>query len=202
MNNCIFAAHCIEKTCDRSCPTLAVTSYLLERNGLNINNKVFKSPPDGLSTDKVEAILNRAKDGPRSYITSDTVSAAEFITYCAICLKWPGSQMHCNVYNLKYSTYINLSKQSWSTKQDPEELEYMRIWADNAEVLIISGIDFVNFSDFECQTLLALVQSRKSAGKSTIIVSPSTKFLVGKSNFFNRVLSLLEDNRDRGGETK
>lgn len=36
MNNCIFTAHCTETICDKACPILVETSYLLERNGLSL----------------------------------------------------------------------------------------------------------------------------------------------------------------------
>jgi len=58
-------------------------------------------------------------------------------------------------------------------------------------LLIISNIDFVNFKDFQCQTLLSLLQSRDKAEFGTIIVSPQTQSLVGSGLFFNRLQETL-----------
>lgn len=191
MHNCIFTSHCIESTCDKSCPMLVETSYLLERNNISMNSDVLKSPPRGWTLSKALNILESAVNSSRCVITQDTVAVAEYLTYCAICQNWQGSRLHCNVYNLRYSKYIETIKKSWTTKHEPEELEYMRIWVESAKVLIISNMDFVTFSDFECQTLLALLQSRKSSNKSTIIVSPRLSNLVGKGSFFNPLLGTL-----------
>ena len=198
MHNCIFSAHCIEKMCDKSCPILAETSYLLERNGLSVKSKSFRTSPEGLSIAKGAEMITASEGKLLSYISKDTVSASEFLTYCAICMNWQGSRLHCDVYNLRYSDFVNLTKQSWNGKLDTDELDYMRIWIENSKVLIISNIDYVSFGDFECQTLLTLIQNRQAAGNSTIIVSPPTRQLVGKSSFFARLVKVIEDSR--GGD--
>ena len=43
MKSCIFSAHCTEPICDLACPSLVETTYLLERNGLDLSNSVFNS---------------------------------------------------------------------------------------------------------------------------------------------------------------
>ena len=191
MDNCIFTAHCIENLCDKSCPILAEVSYLMERNGLSVNSKAIKNTMN-LSNEFIHRLLQDSQGSVKSLINSETVDLANLITYHAICYNWKGNQLHCGVYNLRYSNYINLLKQSWNQKAESTELEYIRIWADSAKVLIISGIDYVNFNDFECQTLLSLIQSRHIESKSTIIISPPLKYLVGKSSFFNRILDIIQ----------
>ena len=198
MDNCIYTAHCTEKFCDKSCPILAEVSYLMERNGITVNNAVVNTTNKDYPEDVVLSTIDKSQGDVKSVITADTVSVANLFTYYAICTNWQGSRLHCNVYNLKYGTYINQLKQSWNTKQESTELEYMRIWAESAKILIISAIDYVTFNDFECQTLLSLIQSRKTESKSTIIISPNPKYLVGKSNFFNRVLDVIQPGK-RGG---
>lgn len=199
MYNCIFSAHCTENMCDNSCPTLVETSYLLERNGISMKSSVFNQDEDTIKS--ADMIINAATDTIKSVLTTgDTVQVAEILTYCAICRNWQGSRLHCNVYNLRYSKYIEELKKSWTTKIEPESLEYMRIWSNSAKVLIISHLDFVNFGDFESQTLLNLLQSRQNTSQTTIIVSPPVSALVGKrsigtqSGFFHRLTSLLHDN--------
>ena len=193
MNNCIFTAHCIEPTCDKSCPILVETSYLLERNGITPTSYLFYDKR--VDVPKILRILKRysGREGTIVVpITADgfnTVQWAEAITYGAICTNWRGSRMHCNVYNLKLSKYLDDIKQSWNTKTDSDSLEYTRIWAETAKVLIISNFDYVNFGDFESQTLLNLLQARQSEDKTTILVSPPFQQLVsGKSSMFFNVL--------------
>ena len=71
----------------------------------------------------------------------------------------------------------------------------MRIFSESAKVLIISNLDYVNFGDFESQTMLNLLQERQSREFTTILVSPPINQLVSTkgSVFFNRLKSILAD---------
>lgn len=189
MQQCIFNGHCTEAVCDRSCPVFAETSYLLERNGIDIKSFVFNI--EKKSIDSVQKTLKQC-DGPfRVVISDNTNRLAEIATYCSICNHWKGSRLHCEVYNLRFSKYIEDIKKSWSSKKEPEELEYTRIWTNTAKVLIISSLDYMTLGDFESQTLLNLLQSRDHQGMSTLIVSPKLNSLVGKGVFFDRLISLM-----------
>lgn len=191
MHNCIFSAHCTEKTCDASCPILVETSYLLERNNISMSSDVFHASPKLI--DQCNKLLESSKGQFAPWIVDDTVKMSELLTYCAICQNWKGSRLHCNVYNLKYSRFLEDTKKSWSLKAVPEDLEYRRIWIDSCKVLVISNIDFVSFGDFESQTLLNILQSRAGDDKTTIIVTPKPSLLVGKGLFFVRLQKLLEE---------
>lgn len=194
MYNCIFSAHCTELFCDNSCPNLTETSYLLERNGIKMNSFVFGASQKDI--DRMTRVLKKyegrlgilAVPSPEA-----SVKDAELLTYCAICQNWQGSQLHCTVYNLKYSKYMNDTKQSWSMKSEPESLEYTRIWSESAKVLIVSSLDYVNFGDFESQTLLNLFQSRSDDDKTTIVVRPKTLLSPKGSVFFNALKSRLDE---------
>ena len=191
MYNCVYSGHCFEQTqCDNACPVLAQTSYLFERNGIQMNSEVFHSDPEVLR--KYVNILTKSKE---KYVSSviepnSTNYAADMLTYCSICENWRGSQLHCTVYNLKFSQYIDLIQKSWSNSGD-SELDYIKIWINTAKVLVISSIDYVNFKDFQCQTLLSLIQSRSNPDFNTIIVSPPVSHLVGEGPFFARLTDLL-----------
>lgn len=203
MHNCIFSGHCTENgICSVSCPILAQTSYLLERNGISMTNPVFKLSQDQLN--KYVNLLALSSGKTASIIVSGglmTNQAADAITYCAICENWKGSQLHCTVYNLKFSQYIEEVQKSWSFNSDDSAAEYMKIWATRAKVLIISNIDFVNFKDFQCQTLLSLLQSRiNNTELTTIVVSPPTSSLVGEGQFFSRLTDMLK--KQKVGETE
>lgn len=190
MYNCIFTGHCTEQFCDRSCPTLAETSYLLERNNITMNSPVFKASDS--SVNQMLNALNLFKDGVGGLIVpsdTSTVYAADLLTYCAICQNWKGSNLHCTVYNLQYAKYLDDLKQSWSMKSEPEELQYKKIFAQSAKVLIVSGFDYVNFKDFEAQTLLNLIQLRSNSC-TTILVSPPPKALMHNNGIFiNTIIS-------------
>lgn len=194
MHNCIFNGHCTEENlCNTSCPILAQTSYLLERNNISMNNSVFKMSSEEIQ--KYIKLLALAEGKTASVIVSGgsfTNQAADALTYCAICEHWKGSQLHCTVYNLKFAQYIEALQKSWSFNSDSSEVDYMKIWATEAQVLIISNIDFINFKDFQCQTLLSLLQSRIGTNLTTIVVSPPTSSLVGEGQFFSRLTDMLK----------
>ena len=196
MNNCIFTAHCTEAICDKSCPILVETSYLLERNGISMNSSVFKSINDkGSNLSALNKFADDADNCTNSLgvlRTKNTVKYSELLTYIEICRNWKGSRLHCNVYNLKYSKFIEDTKQSWTTKFEPENLEYIRIWSNTAKVLIISNLDYVNFKDFECQTLLTLIQSRQSSHLTTIIIIPESN-LIGDSKFLGKLTEIFRE---------
>lgn len=192
MQNCIFSGHCMNFQCDNSCPTLVQTTYLLERNEIPLNSPVFKTEPS-----KVNSTLDLLEtlQGKFGVVidSSDTASRSDLLTYCAICQNWKGSRLHCVVYHLRFSQYVEEIQNSWSSKGESENLEYMKIWVKSAKVLIISGIDFVNFKNFQCQTMLELIQQRNSnPDNTTIIVSPPISSLVGEGLFFGKLQDMMK----------
>lgn len=192
MRDCIFTAHCMEQICDKSCPAFVETNYLLERNNLINSTSVYSASPD--SVQAMVNVLNRCKDSFGVHIVTNgsTIDSADLLTYCAICKYWKGSQLHLSVYHLRYLQYLESTKQSWSSNRDDDNLEYTNIWIRSAKVLIISSIDYVNFGEFEAQTLLSLIQARQSQSLTTIIVSPPLRSLVStKSSFFFTTLKRM-----------
>ena len=189
MNNCMFTGHCIKATCDQSCPALAEASFLLEQNGISINSRVFHTEPALLT--KYNRIVADSEGKIQTVIAKDTNAVAELITYCGICKYWKGSRLHTSVYNLKLSQHLEDIQGSWKNSSNLDDLEYQKIWVSKAKLLIISNIDFVNFKDFECQTLLQLLQSRDKPELGTIIVSPQIQSIVGSGLFFNRLQETL-----------
>lgn len=189
MNNCIFTGHCIKTTCDQSCPSYTESSFLLEQNGISLSSSVFHADPSLLV--KYSKIVGDGEGKLQTVIAKNTNSVAELITYCGICKYWKGSRLHTAVYNLKLSQYIEGLQNSWSSNSNLDDLEFQKIWVSKAKLLIISNIDYVNFKDFQCQTLLSLLQSRDKPDMSTIIVSPPTNALVGSGLFFNRLQETL-----------
>lgn len=193
MYNCIYSGHCTQMVCDKSCPTLVETTYLLERNNISMSSDVFHKSKSEI--DRCLKVLDSADGRFLTLIDKSTVSTSELLTYCGICQRWKGSRLHCTVYNLKFSQYVESIRNTWTTKNETEQLEYMRIWASTAKLLVISNLDYVNFRDFECQTLLTLLQSRENSGFTTIVVSPPTSDLVGSGQFFNRLITVLNKSK-------
>ena len=189
MHNCMFTGHCIKSACDQSCPALTESSFLLEQNSIGLNSSVFHADPTLLQ--KCNKIVENAEGKLQTVISKNTNATAELIAYCGVCKYWKGSRLHTAVYNLKLSQYLEGIQNSWSGSSNLDDLEYQKIWVAKAKLLIISNIDFVNFKDFQCQTLLTLLQSRDKPEIGTIIVSPQTQTLVGSGLFFNRLQETL-----------
>ena len=189
MNKCMFSGHCIKTTCDQSCPALVESTFLLEQNKIGLNSSVFHAEPTLLA--KYSKIVENSEGKLQTVIAKNTNAVSELITYCGICKYWRGSRLHTSVYNLKLSQYLDTMQGSWSNNSNLDDLEYQKIWVSKAKLLIISGIDFVNFKDFQCQTLLSLLQSRDNPEMGTIIVSPQLPSLVGSGLFFGRLQETL-----------
>lgn len=194
MYNCIFTGHCIEdELCNTSCPVLAQISYLLERNDIKMNSSISKLS-DSQIKQYTKILFDSAGKVTCAVVNngSFTNQAADALTYCAICENWRGSQLHCTVYNLKFNQYIETLQNSWSfSDESSDKLSQIKIWVANARVLIISNLDFINFKDFQSQTLLSLFQSRVGLDKSTIVVTPPINSLVGDGQFFAKLTSIL-----------
>ena len=182
----------MESFCDKSCPKLVETTYLLERNDINIDSHVFSENPEIYKT--IDDSFSEIKNGFGVLVSNDTVRYSNILTYLNICKYWKGSRLHCDVYNLRYSRYLDKLKETWNGGVESEDLQYMKIWSNSAKVLIISNFDYVKFGDFESQTLLNLIQSRQTDGNTTILVSPPINSLVyGKSRFFDVLKNKMKD---------
>ncbi len=198
MYNCIFTGHCIEEqNCNSSCPILAQTSYLLERNEIKMTSPVFKMNPQDLA--KYAKVIENSEGRTTAVSVAKgtfTNLAADALTYCAICDNWKGSQLHCTVYNLKFNKYLDTVKSSWSFGDESgDDVSQIKIWVSSAKVLIISNIDFINFKDFQSQSLLSLLQAREGTGLTTIVVTPPINSLVGEGQFFSRLTSMLQSQK-------
>lgn len=189
MHNCIFSGHCIKSCCDQSCPALAESSHLLAQNGIGLNSNVFHTESNILA--RYNRIIENSDGRLQTVVANNTNQVAELLAYCGICKYWKGSRLHTVVYSLKLSQYLESIQNSWSRASNTDDLEYQDIWIKKAKLLIISNMDYVNFKDFQCQTLLSLLQSRDKPEFGTIIVTPNPKSLVGGGLFFTRLQDML-----------
>ena len=191
MYNCIFSPYCTKFTCDKSCPTLAETSYLLDRNGISMDNPALRASESSINT--ALEVLDKCDKKVGVWLSpNNPEGTADLFTYCAICQHWKGSRLHCVVYHLNFSRYVELIKASWSSNKKSEELEYMDIWIQTSKVLIVSGFRYMRFNDFECQTMLNLLDKRMVAGKTALVITSDIGSLVGSSvDFLPRMKSVL-----------
>lgn len=189
MYNCIFTGFCVNGECDKACPDYVESTYLLERNGISLKSNVFHADPKQIQ--KYFNIINNSDGRLTTVIANNTNEASELLTYCGICKYWKHSRLHMVVYNLRFSQYIDSIQKSWNTKGAAKESEYAEIWSEKAKLLIISNIDYVNFKEFQCTTLLSLIQNRDAKGLGTIIVSPQIKALAGDGNFFSQMKNIM-----------
>ena len=175
VSDCMFSPYCCATLCDRSCPKWAQTDYLLMRNGLSYSSRPFRMKQSSL--DKYISVYEKACScGSAVTVTcKDAVKVAEVMSYIAVCNSWQGSAMRVKCYHLLYSQY-------------PE------LWSKSCNVLVISGIDYVNFKDFQSQKLLQLLQDRERKRKATIIVSPKVENIMGGGKMYDLLLSKLRSN--------
>lgn len=191
MHNCMFTGFCVNGECDKSCPDYVESTYLLERNNISLNSNVFHADPKLIQ--KYSNIITNSEGNLATVIASNTNDAAELLTYCGICKYWKHSRLNTVVYNLRFSQYIDNIQKSWNAKVNSDEMEYINKWLEKAKLVVISNIDYVNFKEFQCQTLLTLIQNRDADGLSTIVVSPNINSLAGDGMFFGRMKKIFTD---------
>lgn len=205
VSRCIYAPFCIQHDCKVVCPTYNQIDYLLDQNGISPPDSVFSAPEEVYQVaDKILSdcqgkfrVVETDKKDLGKYINAHQNEFTKVLTYCSICNNWKGSKYSMVVYNLKFSKYVERIRASWTMSGEPDDLQYMRIWANSAKVLIISNVDYVSFGDVECQSLLQLVQDREEQGKTTIVICKKLENLVGRSSFFKVFSEVLKGGTDR-----
>lgn len=183
--NCPFKQYCRATTCRTTCPNLNEYEYLMERNGMLGNENVYSFSPKALQN--ASDWLTAAQGKYKVVISNDTSDTASCLTYVAVCQHYKGNTFHCSVFHLNFNEYINRIQQSWSAAGTDDDLEYIQIFLEKAKVVIVSNLDYIQFKDFQAQTLLNLAHNRKLHNQSTIIVSPKFNSLVGSGPFFARL---------------
>lgn len=193
VSDCMFSPYCCATLCDRSCPKWAQTDYLLMRNGLSYSSRPFRMKQSSL--DKYISVYEKACScGSAVTVTcKDAVKVAEVMSYVAVCNTWQGSAMRVKCYHLLYSQYLESVQSSFGGRMN-EDAQYAELWSKSCNVLVISGIDYVNFKDFQSQKLLQLLQDRERKRKATIIVSPKVENIMGGGKMYDLLLLKLRSN--------
>ena len=186
--DCPFKQFCRKTTCSNICPDYIEIQYLLERNNLDRDKSIYTRSLKAIQ--EASEWLTAASETYKVVISDDTAETASRLTYVAICNHWKGNTLHCSVYHLNFTDYLNKLQQSWNGAPS-DELDYINIFIDKAKVLIISNFDYIQFKDFQAQILLNMFTNRKVNHLSTIIVSPRISSLVGSGTFFARLKEIL-----------
>lgn len=186
VRDCVFDSYCTLPLCDRSCPRWAQMDYLMMRNDLTPSSRPFQMREEALKK-YVDAYNSGV--GTTTVITSkDTIKDAEVMSYVSVCNNWEKSAMRVRCYHLVFSKYVDDLQSSWSgTKSD--DLQYVEMWSKSCNVLVVSGVDYVNFKDFQSQLILQLMQDRERKGKTTFVVSPRIEQLTGSGKMFSLMVS-------------
>ena len=160
------------------------------RNNISAQSKVFAKDPRKIA--KLSKILSQNEGTLCTYIEKyDTSAVSELFAYLSVCNTWRYSVLKCKTYTLNYYRYLDLIKKSYSGVES-SDLEYMNIWIQSAQVLIVSNLDFVRFNDFSCQELLGKLEMRRCNPElTTIIVAPPLSTLVGEGPFFPKLTNYL-----------
>lgn len=185
---CPFSAICIQSMCDLSCPKNAMSDLMFSKSRIDKMSKVYQvnqlnkrkcadliasTPAGGIKC--IESVNNYDKD---TNLVADTLV---FVGICDNCLQHGSS---ISVYHLKFSTYIQDLRDSWSNGLSSSLKDIQSIIL-NCKLLIISGLDYIQFKDYECQILLNLLDNRTRIDQKTVIVVHSIESLSGTGTFFN-----------------
>lgn len=190
LRNCMFICYCMETYCDMSCPKNAVSDILVSKSHISYTDDVFSVG----AAEKVERsnFLKEHEGQIVSLSVDHTNQVAKLLTFVAICDHCEGYGISVTAYHLNYSKYINDLKDSWSHGVGLS-LQEKIAHINHCKILIISGIDYMSFNDFESQTMLNLLQDRDSEDRTTIIVAKDIDSLAGKGTFFSALKSMLKE---------
>lgn len=184
-HNCIFSSYCTKSYCDLSCPKNAIMQLLLEKSGIEAASVLSKLTPK--IAIQCHELLNIASGNLITIETKtfdcSTIEAAEILCFVGMCDMCEKHGSSISVYNLKYGKYVQMLKDSW-THGSNQSLQEMQAFISTSKYLIISGLDYIIFKDFECQTLLNLLQDRDKINNGTFVILPEIQQLHGSSVFF------------------
>ena len=127
----------------------------------------------------------------------DSKWLADLYTWVAICklARYYGSDM--TVFHLNFNQYMqNLRAGNWG-KGESEKMSITRYLIRTVKVLVISGLEYIQWYDMESQTLMQLIGDReRNTNFSTVIVGKHPKdFMTPYTNrpFAAKIYGILEE---------
>lgn len=193
---CPFSSQCERAFCDYSCGKNVLFDVMMKKSEIKPQDVGAISVK---LRDKVKQDLTKFK-GSTIYITANRGNKmlGDIYAWLAACKLCPYYGSDVTVYHLKYSKYLEQLRQSWATKYEPEELIEARCFINTARVLIVSSLEYVQYKDFESQTLFSLLGERSYNREfTTIVIGPEINTWLGphiiRSQFANRLGIMLEE---------
>lgn len=193
---CPFSSQCERAFCDYSCGKNVLFDVMMKKSEIKPQDVGAISVK---LRDKVKQDLAKFK-GCTIYITANRGNKmlGDIYAWLAACKLCPYYGSDVTVYHLKYSKYLEQLRQSWATKYEPEELIEARCFINTARVLIVSSLEYVQYKDFESQTLFSLLGERSYNREfTTIVIGPEINTWLGphitRSQFANRLGIMLEE---------
>lgn len=193
---CPFSSQCERAFCDYSCGKNVLFDVMMKKSQIKPQDVGAISVK---LRDKVKQDLAKFK-GSTIYIIANRGNKmlGDIYAWLAACKLCPYYGSDVTVYHLKYSKYLEQLRQSWATKYEPEELIEARCFINTARVLIVSSLEYVQYKDFESQTLFSLLGERSYNREfTTIVIGPEINTWLGphitRSQFANRLGIMLEE---------
>lgn len=193
---CPFSSQCERAFCDYSCGKNVLFDVMMKKSEIKPQDVGAISVK---LRDKVKQDLAKFK-GSTIYITANRGSKmlGDIYAWLAACKLCPYYGSDVTVYHLKYSKYLEQLRQSWATKYEPEELIEARCFINTARVLVVSSLEYIQYKDFESQTLFSLLGERSyNRDFTTIVIGPEINTWLGphitRSQFANRLGIMLEE---------
>lgn len=193
---CPFSSQCERAFCDYSCGKNVLFDVMMKKSEIKPQDVGAISVK---LRDKVKQDLAKFK-GSTIYITANRGNKmlGDIYAWLAACKLCPYYGSDVTVYHLKYSKYLEQLRQSWATKYEPEELIEARCFINTARVLVVSSLEYIQYKDFESQTLFSLLGERSyNRDFTTIVIGPEINTWLGphitRSQFANRLGIMLEE---------
>lgn len=183
--DCIFAETCNKVRCDYTCGQDVMYNYIWKKSGIRKIEGIY----DESKLIEDFNMLSKYAGDLVCIETPDVIKKTSEYTYIYAC-KLRG--VNANLVHISYSAYIQQIRDSW-TYGGTEELEHLQLRLRKWTVAIISGIDYCMFKDFEAQTLLNIIDTRRLAGLTTIILTRSLTNIHGNSIFLSPLKEQLKE---------
>ena len=183
--DCIFAETCDRFKCDLSCGQDIMYNYIREKSGI----RALETTYDEAILIKDLAMLANYNNELLCFETPDVIEKTREFVYIYAC-KLRG--VNANLIHISFSSYIQQLRDSWSYGATAN-LEHIQVRLRKWTVAVISGIDYCMFKDFEAQTLLNIIESRRMSGLTTIILTRSLTNIHGNSVFLSPLKEQLKE---------
>lgn len=192
---CPFCAACDRPRCDYSCNRTSTLVSMMDLSEIKPTS-LGKVTPEAIQM--IEAYMDKF-DGTTGMVlcNKDSKWLADLYTWVAICklARYYGSDM--TVFHLNFNQYMqNLRAGNWG-KGESEKMSITRYLVRTVKVLVISGLEYIQWYDMESQTLMQLIGDReRNTNFSTVIVGKHPKdFMTPYTHrpFAAKIYGILEE---------